>query len=139
MNTISRVDTAINDHNVAANTIALCLVLFVSVISAVKINQIGNLTTSYDTVFRPASAAQTQADSTTLSKTKTTSLSSTMNVETSNGSVLSSQPQEATGQLQPAQDTISSTQASTANKLQASANTIQVTSANLQNAEITLQ
>ena len=133
MTTINRLNTTISDHNMAANFVALFLLVCVSAISAVAITHSGNLAkSSYDTLMQSIQATQVPITETLASKAQTTQQASTSVLSTGNGSPLSmqNQPKNIVAQLQPAQSV-----QLTANNLQPAVNSIQLTGTNLQNAE----
>lgn len=132
MTAISRINTAISDHNMTANFIALSLLLCVSVVSAVAITHSGSLAkTSYDTLIQTRPATHTPAIK---SSTIPASSPSILSITNSSTDSLQNQPADVSDALQPAQGLHYNTVSVTV--LQPSVNTVQLTGgADLQNAE----
>lgn len=133
MNTINRLNTAISNHNMVANVVALGLLASIVITTASVINFSGNLArTAYDI---PQTSVQTQEKPTVAAPA--TTHPSTITVSAPRISVNGEQP-DMVGYLQPANGLRFNTSV-TAETLQPNTNTVQVTGTGIQNAEAVLQ
>lgn len=142
MTTINRLNATINDHNAAANFVALFLLMSISVISAVAITHSGDLAkSSYDTFVQslPTTSVPVTEDAASKSQPAQQTSATTLSVGDSSPLSLQNQPNDVAAQLQPAQNVDHFQTTVTTDALQPSVNTVQVTGgANLQNTVSTL-
>jgi hypothetical protein len=137
MTTVNRMNMAISDHTVAANSFALGLLAVLCIVSAAAIHHSGNLAeSSYSTLLRSMPTTQTTtAPAKAVVSTQT--LPVLLNVSAASVTV---QAGNTTAYLQPAGASLQSANTAAAT-LQPARSTVQLTATSdtLQNASVSLQ
>lgn len=133
MATINRINTMISDRNMAANTVALFVLISFSVLSAAAINHSGNLVkSSFNTLPQSISTPQTPAAEVPTTKAQPFNATSTIEISSLGYPASIQGDTQNLTQMQPAQDLTGSKVAG--QTIQSSTNNMQQTAPTPQDA-----